>query len=204
MTRSRSPRFLLLLQFKRYFYTAKFVHAGFASLCLFGGTMIDVPKDDVILMLEAGYIYLAMKRFKEARDLFQGVCELTPKHDVPRVALANVFFAQGKYLECIRTLKAAIKDKPDSAYAHAHLAEAQLFYGKKEDAIKTLEKTLELGTVSENGVKDFVENLKKLIADGYDPIELRKAFKSFLKEHNDKESDKSAEASDSGKGKIQA
>ena len=99
-----------------------------------GLIMIDVPREDVIVMLEAGYIYLAMKRFKEARTVFEGICELAPKHDVPQVGVANVLFAQGKYLEAMRILKKAIKNNPNSAFAYAHLGEAQLFHGKKDAA----------------------------------------------------------------------
>lgn len=145
--------------------------------------MIDVPKDDIITMLEAGYIYLAMKRFKEAKKLFEGVCELAPKHDVPQVAVANVYFAQSKFLEATRVLKAAIKDNPDSAHAWAHLGEAQLFYGKKDDALESLKKASELMPEGEGNPGHFARSLLDLIAAGYDPVEQKKAFKKSLKEN---------------------
>ena len=141
--------------------------------------MIDVPKDDVIVMLEAGYIYLAMKKFKEARAVFEGIAELAPKHDIPQVALSNVFFTQGKYLEAIRVLKNAIKDNPKSAFAYAHLGEAQLFYGKRDDALESLKTSsdLEPGKDGKSGV--FARSLIDLINMGYDPVEFRKAFKKI-------------------------
>jgi len=150
--------------------------------------MIDIPRDDVVVMLEAGYIFLAMKKFKEARSVFQGVCELAPKHEVPLVALSNVFFAQGKYLEAIRTLKQSIKEK-ETAYAYSHLGEAQLFYGKKDDALASLQKASELDPGSETKSGDFARSLIKLLETGYDPKEFKKAFAAFMKERKAKEAE---------------
>ncbi len=144
--------------------------------------MIDVPREDIIVMLEAGYIYLAMKKFKEAKKIFDGICELAPKHDVPQVAVANVFFAQGKYLECIRLLKKALKDNADSAFAYAHLGEAQLFYGKRKDALKSLNKANEIEPNSEGKSGEFARSLINLMEMGYDPREYRKVFKKFVED----------------------
>jgi tetratricopeptide (TPR) repeat protein len=142
--------------------------------------VIDVPRKDIVTMLEAGYIYLAMKRFQDAKKLFEGVCELAPKHDVPLVALSNVYFTQNKYLEAIRILKKAIKDNPDSAYAYVHLAESQLFYGKRDDAFKSMEKAMELEPEGKSG--DFAKSLKELADKGYDPVQLRKDTKKNIAE----------------------
>lgn len=156
--------------------------------------MIDVPREDVIVMLEAGYIYLAMKRFKEARTLFEGICELAPKHDVPLVGLANVHFAQGKYLESIRVLKKAIKDNPESAFVHAHLGEAQLFHGKRDDAKDTLTKASELEPNKEDKSGEFARSLLHLLEIGYDPIELRKNVKKYEEEQKNQEKSKEGPA----------
>lgn len=142
--------------------------------------MIDVVRDDIIIMLEAGYIYLAMKKFKEARTLFEGICEIAPKHDVPAVAVANVYFAQGKYIEAIRTIKNTIKDNPNSAFAWAHLGEAQLFNGKRDEALESLKKSSDLEPATDGKAGTFARSLIDLIKMGYDPVELRKASKKVL------------------------
>lgn len=133
--------------------------------------MIDVAREDLVLMLEAGYIYLAMGKYKEARQVFEGVGTLAPKHEVPQVAVANVYFTQGKYLEAIRTLKQALKDNPESAFALAHLGESQLFHGKKDDALESLKQASELEPKGKAG--DFARSLLELINQGYDPVKLR-------------------------------
>lgn len=148
--------------------------------------MIDVVRDDIVVMLEAGYIFLAMKKFKEAREVFQGVSELTPKHEVPLVGLANVYFAQGKYLEAIRVLKKVIQDNKSSAYAHAHLGEAQLFYGKRGEALSSLQTAASLEPGHETKAGDFARSLIKLINTGYDPKKFKKAFETFTEERSQK------------------
>lgn len=135
--------------------------------------MIDVPRDDLVLMLEAGYIYLAMGKFSEARQIFEGLTALAPKHEVPHVAVANVLFAQKKYLPAIRTLKDAIKLNAKSAFAHAHLGEAYLFYGKKEEALQELGVASKLEPKGKAG--DFARSLADLIGQGYEPAKYRQA-----------------------------
>ena len=145
-----------------------------------GDFMIDVARDDLVMMLEAGYIYLAMYKFKEARHIFEGVSVLAPKHDVPQVAVGNVLFAQGKYLEAVRVIKQAIKDNPKSAFAFSHLGESLLFYGKKEEARKCLEKAASLEPIGKAG--DFARSLVDLMDQGYDPVKFREEFKKQQRE----------------------
>jgi tetratricopeptide (TPR) repeat protein len=137
--------------------------------------LIDVPKKDLGLMLESGYIYLAMGKFKEAKKVFEGLVNLEVKHEVPRVGLANVYFAQEKFLPAIRQLKEAIKINPESPFAHAHLGEAYLFYGKKDLAIEMLNKAKELD--QDGSAKHFSDSLLDLIEKGFDPVELKKSAK---------------------------
>lgn len=156
--------------------------------------MIDVPRDDVVVMLEAGYIYLAMKRFKEARQVFEGICEIAPNHDVPTVALANVFFAQEKYMEAIRTLKGAIKDNPNSAFAHAHLGEAQMFYGKRDEARESLNKASKLEPSKDGKAGEFARSILHLMDIGYDPIKFKKDLQKHVKEAADNLKSSTADA----------
>lgn len=137
--------------------------------------MIDIPRDDLVLMLEAGYIYLAMGKLSEAKQVFEGLIALAPTHDVPVVALGNVLFAQKKYLQAIRVLKDAIDVNPESAFAHAHLGEAYLFYGKRDDASKALAKAVSLDPKGATG--EFARSLGALIEQGYDPVKFKEESK---------------------------
>lgn len=135
--------------------------------------MIDVPRDDLVTMMEAGYVYLAMNKTKEAKEVFEGVSALAPKHDVPLVALSSVYFTQCKFLEAIRILKTAIKLKPDSAFAYSHLGESQVFYGRREEGYASLRKASELEPDGKSG--KFARSLLALLDSGYDPKKLREA-----------------------------
>jgi len=134
-------------------------------------SLIDVPRDDIVMMLEAGYIYLAMGKFSEAKQVFEGIISLAPGHEVPRVALANVYFAQKKYLQAIRSLKEALEINSQSAFAYSHLGEALLFNGKKDEALKALAQADKIEPTGKAG--DFARSLSKLISMGYDPVRLR-------------------------------
>ena len=81
--------------------------------------MIPMPREDLIVMMEGGYIYLRMGRYEEARDVVEGISVLAPDSDIPLVALGGVFFAQMKYDQAIKTYQRALKIKPDSAFARA-------------------------------------------------------------------------------------
>ncbi len=142
--------------------------------------MIDAAREDIVVMLEAGYIYLAMKKFREAKEIFEGVTVLAKKHDIPQVGLANTYFAQGKFMESVRILKNAVKETPDSAFAWAHLGESLLFYGKPDEARDSLNKALALDSKTSCG--DFARSLLQLMDQGYDPVKLRKEFKEKVKE----------------------
>ena len=88
------------------------------------------------------------------------------------MALANVLFAQRKYLPAIRTLKEAIRLNAKSAFAYAHLGEAFLFYGKRDEALKALQVASKLELRGKAG--DFARSLTHLMSEGYDPTKYPK------------------------------
>jgi tetratricopeptide (TPR) repeat protein len=106
--------------------------------------LIEVPQAEVVLLLEAGYLLLEMKRHKDAEDVFSGVAALIPHSDVPHVALGNLLFAQGHFARALKHHEEARKVKPTSALAHAHIGETLLFLKKPADAKVALHKALEL------------------------------------------------------------
>jgi tetratricopeptide (TPR) repeat protein len=124
--------------------------------------IVDVSTDDVIFLMEAGYIYLNMGRFTEAKEIFEGVVEVRPDSDVPRVALGNVFHAQGKFLDAAKVHRETLKDIPSSARAHAGLAECLIFQKKTDQALDELKKAVELEPGSD------VANYARTLMDAID------------------------------------
>jgi tetratricopeptide (TPR) repeat protein len=129
--------------------------------------MIDVPTEDLRLMLEGGYLYLAMKRFKEAREVFEGVCALAPESDVPLVALGNLHFVESKFDQAIKTYRKALEQVPKSAFAKSYLGEALFFNKKEEEGIKVLEEASKMDPHGKSG--DFARSLLDLIRKGFNP-----------------------------------
>jgi len=100
--------------------------------------MISLDRYSLAVMVEAGFIYLGMQRFKEAKEVFEGARVLAPEDDVPVVAMGNAEFCQGNLLKAVRHYNDALKIKKDSLYAKVYLGEALFFQGKRDEAVKIL------------------------------------------------------------------
>lgn len=106
--------------------------------------IVPVPQTEIALLLEAGYLYMEMQKFREAEEVFDGVAALVPHSDVPMICLGNLAFSQGQYQRALKFHREAAKKVPDSALAHAHQGEALLFLKKRKDAKAALDKAVEL------------------------------------------------------------
>lgn len=129
--------------------------------------MIQIPKEDLIVLMEGGYICLHLGRYEEAREVFEGVAVLAPESEVPLVAIGSVFFAQFRYDQAVKVYRKAIALKPDSAFARAYLGESLFFRGKKTEAIAELEKASMLEPQGKSG--DFARTLLESIEKGFVP-----------------------------------
>ncbi|MBI2974642.1 MAG: tetratricopeptide repeat protein [Deltaproteobacteria bacterium] len=143
--------------------------------------MISIEREHLGLMMEAGYVYLGMQRFKEARDVFEGVTSLAPESEIPLVALGSVDFCQGKFTNAIRRYKKALKINPQSTYALAYMGEALFFMGKKAEAVKQLNEVNKLEPAGK--ASDFAKALLDAISKGFTPQTLSGVdeIKAYLK-----------------------
>ena len=129
--------------------------------------MIDIDRSYLGLMMEAGYILLGMQRFKEAKEVFEGIMVMAPDSDIPIVALGSVEFCQGKFATAMKQYKIALKKNPESSYAQAYVGEALFFMGKKKEAIQELKKVSKIDRGGKAG--DFSVALLDAINKGFDP-----------------------------------
>lgn len=106
--------------------------------------IVEVSRQEAQLLLEAGYLSMEMGNFRQANEIFEGVCSLLPKSDVPRIALGQMYMTQNRTDEAIKAYKEALKLHPDSAAAHAFLGEAYLFKNQPNLALPALQKAQEL------------------------------------------------------------
>lgn len=132
--------------------------------------MIPMEREYLAIMMEAGYVYLGMQRFKESRDVFEGVASLASDSEIPQIALGSVDFCQGKFTNAIKHYKKALKVDSMSLYALAYMGEALLFMGKKNEALKQLEEVSKADIKGRAG--DFARALIDAVAKGYTPQQL--------------------------------
>jgi tetratricopeptide (TPR) repeat protein len=118
-------------------------------------------------MMEAGYVYLAMRRLDEAQELFEGMCYLAPKSEIPRIALGNVCSAKLDYKGAQKEYRKAIKLTPQSSLAHAHMAEVHLLLEEKEKGLECLHKALKLDPEGPDG--QFAQALLDAVEKGVMP-----------------------------------
>lgn len=119
--------------------------------------IVDVPQSEVALLLESGYLYMELGKWKEAQEVFTGVISLLPHSDVPHVALGNLYFSQGKFTLALKAHREALKVNPQSALAQAHVGEALLFMKKFDDGLAELNKAIEMEP--EGLAADFAKSL---------------------------------------------
>lgn len=106
--------------------------------------LVEVPKEQAQVMLEAGYLYLEMGNFKAAEEIFSGCSALLPRSEVPQLGLGQLFVSQDRLNDAVTAYKKALEIRPQSADVHAFLGEVYLFQGKADDALPLLEKAQKL------------------------------------------------------------
>jgi tetratricopeptide (TPR) repeat protein len=133
--------------------------------------MIDLKKEHLAAMMEAGYIYLGMRRYKEAKELFEGLIVLAPGSEIPHVALGNVEFCQGRLAKAVKHYEKAIKIDKNSNFACVYMGEALLFLGKNDKAMELLEAVAKRDN---SGAGEFAKALITAVEGGFNPLEARK------------------------------
>lgn len=129
--------------------------------------MIEIDRKNLVIMMEAGYVYLGMQRYKDAYEVFKGIAVLAPDSEIPLVALGGVDFCVGKFQSAIKWYRDALKLDPESIFAKVYLGEALFFSGKKNEAVEILEE------VSHNdprgGAGDFARAFLVAVKQGFTP-----------------------------------
>jgi tetratricopeptide (TPR) repeat protein len=105
---------------------------------------LSTTRDELALLMEAGFIYRDARKFPEAREVFAGVRALQPSNDVAEVALGTIAFHEGNLDAARKHYRKALEVNPQSAFALAHLGEVEIYAKNKDVARQHLKKVLEL------------------------------------------------------------
>lgn len=84
------------------------------------------PGNDAALMLEAGHVCRYAGRYREARDIFEGVRALLPHREAPELALAALCVDEKNYDSALAHSRRALTINRSCAAAHLQLAEVHL------------------------------------------------------------------------------
>lgn len=108
------------------------------------GSLVSMSKQQAKLMLEAGYLWMDLGKFDNARELLAGAAQLMPKSEVPQMALGTLEFNQGNHEKALQVFRRAQQLAPRASLPRAHCGETLLFLGKVNEAMKELKAALEL------------------------------------------------------------
>lgn len=128
--------------------------------------MIEMDRKHVSVMMEVGYIYIGMRRYKQARELFEGIAALVPDNEIPIVALGNVDFCEGRVKKSMSHYKKALKLNPKSLFARVYMGESLFFDGKQAEAMKLL---TEVANEDKESAGEFASALLDAINRGFRP-----------------------------------
>ncbi len=106
--------------------------------------LIEVEQAEVVLLLEAGSLYLEMEKVREAEEIFAGVAALLPHSDVPLICLGNLHFSRGRFERALKFHREALAREASSALAQAHIGEALLQLKRKDEAKAALKRASEM------------------------------------------------------------
>jgi tetratricopeptide (TPR) repeat protein len=106
--------------------------------------LIDIPRSEAKLLLEAGHFLMQLGQIKEARDIFMGTSALFPHSDIPCIELGVLYLSEGKAELAVKEYHRALEREPESATAWAYLGEALLFQKKKEEGLSALKKSISM------------------------------------------------------------
>lgn len=102
------------------------------------GSLVPLHKQQAQILLEAGYLWMEMGKYDNARQVLQGAAVLMPRSEVPQLALGTLEFSQGHHDRALQAYRAAQKLAPRASLPRAHAGEALLFMGKVTEALKEL------------------------------------------------------------------
>lgn len=126
--------------------------------------IVEIDRAHLAVMMEAGYIYIGMRRHGEARELFEGLSALVPESEVPLIALGNVDFCTGRLASAIRRYRKALAVDPGSVFAKVYLGEALFFSGEEEEGKRLLG---EVAKKDRGGAGEFARALLDAIRKGH-------------------------------------
>lgn len=99
---------------------------------------MKIPAKEIALMMEVGHLCRYARRFREAREIFQGVGALLRERDITDLALAAVAFDEQKFAEVETLCRRVLSNDRRNVSAYTQLAELHIRRNETSDAQNVL------------------------------------------------------------------
>lgn len=125
---------------------------------------VNPTAGELQLLAECGLVLREAGRFGEAREVFQGLCELRGQDATPYVELAKTFLQEGDLAGAEKQFRRAITVDPRNAHAWASLMELSFFKRDSAGVRSNAQKAMELDPVGPSGefARTFVYEAERL------------------------------------------
>jgi tetratricopeptide (TPR) repeat protein len=126
----------------------------------------SILKDDpenLQALIKLGNITMDSERFQEAIDAYSKALEIDSSNVNVRVDMGTCYRRSGRSDKAVEEFRKAIDIDPNHKFAHLNLGVVLAYdFDKKEEAIKELEKYMELAPTAPNipSIRQFIEQLK--------------------------------------------
>jgi predicted Zn-dependent protease len=120
---------------------------------------VKIPTKEIALMMEVGHLCRYARRFREARDIFQGVGTLLRVRDTADLALAAVAFDEQKFDEAETLCRRVLNNDRRNVSAYTQLAELYICRNEMADALNLLKVARDLRPAEP--VASFVNSLQR-------------------------------------------
>jgi Tfp pilus assembly protein PilF len=124
---------------------------------------VTISTEELRTLLETGFLLRERGELQKAREVFEAVVALRPDVEIGHIGLAQV-------LHCMddagaeKAFRKAVEMNPGSAHARSQLGEYLHTRGKKADALKELNRAIELDPSGPFG--ESARAIKSLVDEG--------------------------------------
>ncbi|RZU42246.1 tetratricopeptide repeat protein [Edaphobacter modestus] len=105
---------------------------------------MKIPAKEIALMMEVGHLCRYARRFREAREIFQGVGALLRERDAADLALAAVAFDEQKFNDVETLCRRVLNSDRRNVSAYTQLAELHISRNETADALNVLKAARDL------------------------------------------------------------
>lgn|GEM_PF-5356744 len=122
----------------------------------FPNALMPVSVGTVGVCLEAGHLCLHLKKLKEARFIFDGLCALMPFSSVPCIPLGITYFFMDEPLMAYHAFYSGVYLNPECALGHAHIAQVLFILKEDENAEEAVRRARALNDPEANELLSLI------------------------------------------------